>query len=142
MTTVTDALARSLADGLECGVLLPGDAGYDEARRVWNALVDRRPQLIARCAGTADVAAAVRFAREHDLEIGVCCGGHSVLGLSVPQSGLMIDLTSMGGVRVDPEARRAWVQGRAPARRTRSRRDGTRPHHDRGQRVPTPASAG
>jgi hypothetical protein len=65
-----DALARSLADALEGRVLLPGDAGYDEARQVWNAMVDRRPQLIARCAGTADVAAAVRLARAHDLEIG------------------------------------------------------------------------
>ena len=76
-------------------------------------MVDRRPRLIARCAGTDDVVAAVRFAREHGLEIGVRCGGHSVLGLSVPEGGLMIDLRPMGAVRVDPEARRAWVQGGA-----------------------------
>jgi FAD/FMN-containing dehydrogenase len=113
MTSVGDGLVRSLDGGLEGRVLVPGDTGYDEARRVWNAIVDRRPRLIARCAGTGDVRAAVRFAREHGLEIGVRCGGHSVLGLSVPEGGLMIDLTPMGGVRVDAEARRAWVQGGA-----------------------------
>jgi FAD/FMN-containing dehydrogenase len=113
MTTMTDGVARSLADGFAGRVLLPGDAGYDDARQVWNAMVDRRPRLIARCAGTGDVTAAVRFAREHGLEVGVRCGGHSVLGVSVPEGGLMIDLTPMGGVEVDPRARRAWVQGGA-----------------------------
>jgi len=113
MTTVSDGLARSLADSLEGPVLLPGDAAYDATRRVWNAMVDRRPRLIARCSGSGDVATAVRFAREHDLEIGVHCGGHSVLGLSVPEGGLMVDLTPMGAVRVDPHAQRAWVQGGA-----------------------------
>jgi hypothetical protein len=94
-------------------VLLPGDAGYDDARTVWNAMVDRRPRMIHRCASVADVQAAVRTARELDLEIGVRCGGHSALGLAVPDGGLMIDLTPMGGVRVDPARRRAWVQGGA-----------------------------
>jgi len=113
MTTMTRDQARSLADRLDGELLLPGDTGYDEARAVWNAMVDRRPQLIVRCASPADVAAAVRFARAHDLEIGVRCGGHSVIGLAVPDGGLMIDLTPMGGVRVDPGLRRAWVQGGA-----------------------------
>ena len=102
-----------LADRLDGDLLVPGDPGYDEARAVWNAMVDRHPQVIVRCASTGDVAEAVRFAREHDLEIGVRCGGHSVVGLAVPDGGLMIDLTPMGGVRVDPARRRAWVQGGA-----------------------------
>jgi FAD/FMN-containing dehydrogenase len=75
--------------------------------------VHERPRLIARCAGTGDVVAAVRFAREHGLEIAVRCGGHSVLGVSVPEGGLMIDLRPMAAVRIDPEAQRAWIQGGA-----------------------------
>jgi FAD/FMN-containing dehydrogenase len=94
-------------------VLSPTDTGYDEARSVWNAMVDRRPALIVRCGTVTDVINAVRHAREHDLEIGVRCGGHSVLGLAVPADGLMIDLTPMGGVTVDPRTRRARVQGGA-----------------------------
>ena len=93
--------------------LVEGSPGYDEARTVWNAMVDRRPAAILPCANADDVAEAIRYGRERDLEIGVRCGGHSVLGLCVPDGGLMIDLTPMGGVRVDPERRRAWVQGGA-----------------------------
>jgi FAD/FMN-containing dehydrogenase len=102
-----------LTDRLDGYRLFPGDDGYDAARDVWNAMVDRRPRAIVRCAGVADVVTAVCAARELDLEIGVRCGGHSVLGLCVPEDGLMIDLTPMGSVRVDPEQRRAWVQGGA-----------------------------
>ena len=76
-------------------------------------MVDRRPALIVRCRETRDVVRAVALARREGLEIGVRCGGHSVVGLAVPEGGLMIDLTPMGGVRVDPERRRAWVQGGA-----------------------------
>jgi FAD/FMN-containing dehydrogenase len=94
-------------------VLQPDEPGYDDARRVWNAMIDRRPALIARCHATADVVAAVALARRDGLEIGVRCGGHSVAGHAVPEGGLMIDLTPMGGVRIDPERRRAWVQGGA-----------------------------
>jgi FAD/FMN-containing dehydrogenase len=97
----------------DTGIVRPGDAGYDEARRVWNAMVDRRPALIARCRETSDVSAAVALGRREGLEIGVRCGGHSVVGHAVPEGGLMVDLTPMGGVRVDPQRRRAWVQGGA-----------------------------
>ena len=99
--------------GFEGTLIGPGDDGYDTHREVWNAIVDRRPALIARCTSAADVAAAVRHGRERDLEIGVKCGGHSVLGLSVPHEGLMIDLSPMDHVRVDPDARRALVGGGA-----------------------------
>ena len=110
MNTATKLRALTRLDG---NVLRPGEMGYDETRTVWNAMVDRRPQLIIRCASARDVALAVRTARDLDLEIGVRCGGHSVLGLAVPDGGLMIDLTPMGAVRVSPVRRRAWVQGGA-----------------------------
>jgi FAD/FMN-containing dehydrogenase len=103
----------SITDRIDGQVLLPGDDGYDAARTVWNAMVDRRPEVIVRCATAADVAEAVRFARERGLAIGVRCGGHSIVGLAVPDGGLMIDLTPMAAVRVDPAARRAYVQGGA-----------------------------
>jgi FAD/FMN-containing dehydrogenase len=110
---VTTGVLKELRGQLDGRLLVSGDAGYDQARAVWNAMIDRRPRMIAQCASADDVAAAIRFARDHDLEIGVRCGGHSVVGLAVPEDGLMIDLTPMGGVRVDPERRRAWVQGGA-----------------------------
>jgi FAD/FMN-containing dehydrogenase len=93
--------------------LRSGDAGYDEARTVWNAMIDRSPAVIARCASAEDVAEAVRFGRAAGLEIAVRCGGHNIAGLAVPDGGLMIDLTPMNTVRVDPAAKRAWVQGGA-----------------------------
>jgi len=86
---------------------------YDDARAVWNGTVDRRPRLIARCAGAADVAAAVRFARNHDLEIAVRGGGHNVAGTAVCDHGIVIDLSAMRAVSVDPAQRTAQVQGGA-----------------------------
>jgi FAD/FMN-containing dehydrogenase len=113
MTNSGSATTLDRAGGLEGQVLRPGDAGYDDARAVWNAAVDRRPKMIIRCASVRDVVTAVRTARELDLEIGVRCGGHSALGLAVPDVGLMIDLSLMGHVRVDPVSQRAWVHGGA-----------------------------
>ena len=104
---------ESLRTQLAGLVLSPSDAGYDDARRVHNGLIDRRPGLVARCHGTADVQAAVRFAREHKLEIAVRGGGHNVAGNAVCEAGLMIDLSAMRGVHVDPRARRARAQGGA-----------------------------
>jgi FAD/FMN-containing dehydrogenase len=88
----------------------PGDTGYDEARTIPNAMIDRRPAIIARCAGTADVIACVRFAREHDLLVSVRGGGHSVAGKSVCEDGLMIDLSAMKGIRVDPARKTVRAQ--------------------------------
>ena len=76
-------------------------------------MADRRPAVAVRCTSNSDVAAAIAFARANDLEIGVRCGGHSILGNSVPEGGLLIDLAGMRSVRVDADARRAWVQGGA-----------------------------
>jgi FAD/FMN-containing dehydrogenase len=98
---------------LDGKAMVPGDEGYDSAREVWNAMADRRPAVAVRCTSNADVAAAIAFARQHNLEIGVRCGGHSILGICVPEGGLLIDLAGMRSVRVDPDARRAWVQGGA-----------------------------
>jgi len=99
--------------GLRGDLIAPDDADYDAARVVWNGMIDRRPGLIARCSGVADVVAAVDFARTHGLCAAVRGGGHNVAGYAVCDGGLMIDLSLMNGVRVDPEARRAWVQGGA-----------------------------
>lgn len=91
-------------------LLAPGDEGYEDTRRIWNGMIDRRPGLIARCTGTADVAQAVRFARRHGLLLSVRGGGHNIAGLAVCEGGLMIDLSLLRGVWVDPEARVAWAQ--------------------------------
>ncbi|QRM56433.1 FAD-binding oxidoreductase [Sinorhizobium sp. BG8] len=85
-------------------------ASYDEARAIWNGMIDRRPALIARCAGAADVIRAVRFARDNDLLVAVRGGGHNIAGNAVCDGGLMIDLSGMRSVRVDRASKRAWVE--------------------------------
>src|SRR6201988_2811489 len=96
------------------GELITADhADYDTARAVWNGAVDRRPRVIARCSGTADVAAAVRFARDRDIEIAVRGGGHNVAGTAVCDHGIVIDLSATCAVPVDPVERTARVQGGA-----------------------------
>jgi FAD/FMN-containing dehydrogenase len=99
--------------GFRGELIAAGHAGYDDARAVWNGTVDRRPRLIARCTGAADVAAAVRFARDRDLELVVRGGGHNVAGTAVCDDGIVIDLSAMRAVSVDPAERTAQVQGGA-----------------------------
>ena len=112
LQTVSEGISglRSTMDG---PVIAPGDSGFDEGRRVWNAEIDRRPALIARCTSAADVAAAIGFAREHGLEISVRGGAHNTAGTAVCEGGLMIDLSLLNTVTVDPAARRARAGGGA-----------------------------
>jgi FAD/FMN-containing dehydrogenase len=102
-----------LQETLGGSLLLPDDAGYDAARGVWNGMINRRPAVIVRCQGVADVIAAVNFARTNGLVVAVRGGGHGVAGHAVCDGGMMIDLSLMRSVRVDPTARRSWVQGGA-----------------------------
>ncbi len=108
---MNDGLAESLRTTLRGTVLQSGDAGYDDARKVYNAMIDRHPRLIARCADVADVIATIDFAREHDLLLAVRGGGHNGAGLGVCDDGVVLDLASMDGVRVDPSERTARVEG-------------------------------
>ncbi|MFN0119993.1 MAG: FAD-binding oxidoreductase [Blastocatellia bacterium] len=107
LDTVTVADLRARMRGQ---VLMSGDAGYDAARRIWNAMINKRPALIARCEGAADVREAVRFAVAHEMLVSVRGGGHNVAGTAVCDGVLMIDLSLMKGIRVDPVARTAWAQ--------------------------------
>ena len=107
------AITTMQIPGFRGDVIAPDHYGYDEARAVWNGTVDRRPRLIARCSGTADVAAAVHFARDRDLEIAVRGGAHNVAGTAVCDDGIVIDLSAMRAVWVDPAGSTAQVQGGA-----------------------------
>lgn len=107
--TKIEALRASLRGAL----LLPQDAGYDEARAVWNGMIDRRPAAIVQATGNADVIAGVNFAREEGLPVCVKGGGHSAAGNAVADDALMLDLSQMNAVHVDPDTRRARVQGGA-----------------------------
>jgi len=113
MTQTADTPIAALRGLLHGDVVGAVDADYDESRKVWNAAIDRRPQVVARCVDEADVQAAVRFATEHGLEIAVRGGAHSFSGASVVDDGIVIDLSRMNQVRVDPDARRAVVAGGA-----------------------------
>ena len=109
--TLGKAAVQELRDSLRGALLLPGQPGYDEARRVLNASIDRHPALVVQPSGAADVRTAVTFARQHGLLLAVKCGGHSYAGKSTCEGGLQIDLSRMRGVRVDPLARTAQVAG-------------------------------
>src|SRR2546421_4873568 len=109
MTAVADEIQLD-ETAFRGSILRPGAPDYDVHRRIWNGSFDRRPAMIVRCAGVADVIAAVKFGRESGLPVAVRSGGHSFPGLSVADDALMIDLSPMKGVRVDPEMRTARVQ--------------------------------
>ena len=109
-TLLDDAAVAELKTRFRGALLRPDDAGYDAARSIWNGMIDKRPALIARCTGTADVIAAVNFARTHHLLLAVRGGGHNVAGSALCDEGLVIDLSAMRGVQVDPWARVAHVQ--------------------------------
>jgi FAD/FMN-containing dehydrogenase len=113
MASVSTSTLQALQQNFLGELIIPGDARYEAARKVWNADIDRRPALIARCRGVADVAAAVLFAREHELLAAVRGGAHSVAGHSVCDGGMVIDLSLMTGVRVDPVQQTIRVQGGA-----------------------------
>jgi FAD/FMN-containing dehydrogenase len=110
---IREASAIDIGGSFRGELVLPTNPSYDTARKIWNGAIDRHPAYIARCTGVADVVAAVRFAREHDLEIAVRGGGHSVAGTAVCDDGVVIDLSAMRAVWVDSAGRTAWVQGGA-----------------------------
>lgn len=103
------AVQKFLA-GVRGRALRPGEEGFDTARKVWNGMIDRTPALIVRCAGAADVISAVNFARDHDLPLAVRGGGHSAAGNGVCDRGLVLDLSGMKGIRVDPARRTARAE--------------------------------
>src|SRR6266480_3488394 len=107
----TTQLANALREGFSGQVLEPGQPGYDESRLLFNPVIDRRPAVVARCATTADVAAAVNTARDSGLVVAVRCGGHSFPGLSTCDDGMQIDLRGLKSITVDPQARTSRVGG-------------------------------
>jgi FAD/FMN-containing dehydrogenase len=113
MTTVQMMKAEELRASLKGELLLPGSNGYERARQVWNAMIDKHPELIVRCAVLSDVVRAVNFARENDFLLSIRGGGHNVAGSAVNDGGIVIDLSPMKAVHVDPVARRAVVEAGA-----------------------------
>src|SRR5262245_17542928 len=100
--TLHDAAVQEFTSRLRGELIGPGDAAYDEARKLYNAMIDKHPALIARCVDVADVVGAVTFAREHRLTLAVRGGGHNGAGLGMCDGGLVVDLSRMKGIRVDP----------------------------------------
>jgi FAD/FMN-containing dehydrogenase len=107
------AALGAFREAFEGEIVLPGDPGYEAARVVWNGMIDRRPAIVVRPSETADVVSAVRFAREQELPVAVRSGGHSIPGFSTCDDGIVIDLSRMRGVRVDPQSQTARVNGGA-----------------------------
>ncbi|GAA0248685.1 FAD-binding oxidoreductase [Haladaptatus pallidirubidus] len=105
-----DAVIEQFREGIRGTLVRPDDAEYDDARTIYNGMIDKHPGLIVRCANVGDVIAAVNFARENDIETAIRSGGHSGPGLSLADDGLVIDLSDMTGIRVDPDAKTARVE--------------------------------
>ena len=106
----TRSLRETRIDSVQGQVIFTGDAEYDTARRVWNAMIDRRPAMIVRCAEAADVPQVIAYAREHDLDISIRGGGHNIAGSAVCERGVVIDMSRMTDVAVDASRRLASVQ--------------------------------
>ena len=111
LAKITGAVARRFASSLEGELLAPENAAYEEARQLWNGMIDKRPAYIARCLNVGDVMASVNFARINNLQISVRGGGHNVAGLASVDGGLMIDLSLMKGIDLDPQQGTVWTDG-------------------------------
>ena len=110
MNTPSQEVIERLQLQLRGEVILPDDPGYDEARTIWNAMIDKRPAVIARCSGVADVMRSVEIAKEQNLLLSVRSGGHNIAGNALCDGGLAIDLSGMKSVHIDPHARRAYIE--------------------------------
>jgi FAD/FMN-containing dehydrogenase len=110
MTTITTETTEKLKSKVKGRIVLPGDPGYNEVRKIWNAMIDRRPAIIVQCAESGDVSHAIAFARRNGLETSIRGAGHNIAGNAVCEGGLMIDLSTMTNVGVDAAKRRAYVE--------------------------------
>jgi FAD/FMN-containing dehydrogenase len=110
MVTLSSSAIDALKSGLRGPLLLPDSAGFDEARSIWNAMIDRQPAMILRCAGVADIRQGIGFARDNGLPLAIRGGGHNIGGSALCDDGVVLDLSSMKSVRIDPAARRAYVE--------------------------------
>ncbi|TVQ92140.1 MAG: FAD-binding oxidoreductase, partial [Bacteroidetes bacterium] len=107
---ITDTEIKTFQASLRGELILPDSPGYEDARTIYNAMIDKQPAIIAKCANVGDVIAAVNFGREHRLDTAIRSGGHSGPGLALVDDGLVIDLSEMKGIRVDPENKTARVE--------------------------------
>lgn len=110
MTTLLNDATEKLKDNLKGQIVLPDDPGYDKVRQIWNAMINRRPAVIVQCAEADDVSRAIMFARQNSLEISIRGAGHNIAGNAVCDNGVMIDLSTMRNVTVDPMKRRAYIE--------------------------------
>ncbi len=116
MDTVTRGEIDAFKSTLRGSVLRPGEPDYEQARSIWNAMIDKRPAAIVRCAGAADVHASLNFARDHGWPLAIRGGGHNIAGSALCDDGLVVDLSAMRAVQIDPQRRRAYVEGGATLR--------------------------